>query len=105
MDFIQLNNFNDGREQRTPMNSRMGSIPMPMADGGFAMPQAKYNVDATTTARSTRLQTCNCFEDMPLAMAYVPMQTWRDVYDSSVGFSRGTIFAQLDKPFIGEGVK
>ena len=34
--------------------------------------------------------------------AYVPTQKWEDLYESSLGFARGTIFAQLDKPFIGE---
>lgn len=48
---------------------------------------------------------CQCLDDMPLAMAYVPMQKWREIYDSNVGFNRGTIFAELDKPFIGERVE
>ncbi|MBS5660630.1 MAG: spore coat associated protein CotJA [Clostridiales bacterium] len=44
----------------------------------------------------------NC--DLPIAMAYVPMQKWRNIYDSEVGFDRGTIFEELDKPFLGEEV-
>ena len=40
--------------------------------------------------------------DAPLAMAYVPMQQWCKIYPSDVGFTRGTIFEQLDLPFIGE---
>ena len=38
----------------------------------------------------------------PLAMAYVPMQTWGMLYENEVGLDRGTIFRQLDKPFLGE---
>ena len=38
-----------------------------------------------------------------LAMAYVPWQRWRDLYDSNKGFHRGTIFRELDKPFCGKG--
>lgn len=41
--------------------------------------------------------------EMPLAMAYVPWQKWRDIYDVCEGFQRGTIFAQLDMPFKGRG--
>lgn len=41
-------------------------------------------------------------DSIPLAMAYVPMQKWRMLYAEDVGFSRGTIFKELDKPFIGE---
>lgn len=45
-----------------------------------------------------------CFDNgsVPLAMAYVPFQKWGMLYDEEVGMQRGTIFKQLDKPFIGE---
>ena len=39
--------------------------------------------------------------ETPLAMAYVPFQTWEKPYDMETGLSRGTIFPSLDKPFIG----
>lgn len=42
--------------------------------------------------------------DMPgksLAMAYVPWQCWKDIYDIDKGFCIGTIFAELNKPFEG----
>lgn len=39
---------------------------------------------------------------MPLAMAYVPMQKWQKLYEPDVGIERGTIFQELDLPFIGE---
>lgn len=41
-------------------------------------------------------------EKTPIAMAYVPYQMWEKPYDDVVGFTRGTIFPSLDKPFIGE---
>ncbi len=37
-----------------------------------------------------------------LAMAFVPQQTWQDIYECNVALARGTIFADLDLPFIGE---
>ena len=40
--------------------------------------------------------------EVPLAMAYVPMQTWGMLYENEVGLDRGTIVRQLDKPFLGE---
>ena len=41
--------------------------------------------------------------DLPLAMAYIPMQKWRDLYeDTEKAFERGTVFRELDKPFLGE---
>lgn len=42
-------------------------------------------------------------ENVSLAMAYVPYQNWENIYDVENGFSAGTIFADLDKPFLGYG--
>lgn len=39
-------------------------------------------------------------ENLPV-MAYVEMQKWQKLYESELGLSRGTIFEQLDKPFLG----
>ena len=39
----------------------------------------------------------------PLAMAYVPMQTLRDLYTPQVALQRGTVFEELDLPFLGQG--
>ena len=41
--------------------------------------------------------------DGPIAMAYVPWQKWQALYEAEKGFCRGTIFAELDKPFEGTG--
>ncbi len=37
-----------------------------------------------------------CVDTYPIAMAYVPMQQWRELYDPTSGHSRGTIFRELD---------
>lgn len=41
---------------------------------------------------------------LPLAMAYVPMQQWKNVYSPQEGLSRGTIFSELDLPFEGRTI-
>ncbi len=44
------------------------------------------------------------YDDMQgkaLAMAYVPWQTWRKLYEICEGFSKGTIFKELDLDFYG----
>ena len=38
-------------------------------------------------------------EDMPIAMAYVPYQQWRNIYEPNQALKRGTIFKELDLPF------
>ncbi len=49
-----------------------------------------------------------CCEDYPhiqpssLAMVYAPMQTFVKIYEPTKALSRGTLFAELDKPFTGK---
>lgn len=37
----------------------------------------------------------------PLAMVYAPVQEWRDLYETELGHDRGTLFKELDFPFLG----
>ena len=37
----------------------------------------------------------------PLAMVYSPIQEWRELYDNDMALSRGTMFRELDLPFLG----
>lgn len=36
----------------------------------------------------------------PLGSSYVPMQVWEHLYDSTVAFEHGTLFEDLDFPFL-----
>ena len=38
-------------------------------------------------------------DGLPLAMVYAPMQKWHQAYSPDEALSRGTLFAELDKPF------
>jgi hypothetical protein len=40
---------------------------------------------------------------LPLAMAYVPRQRWGQIYEPHVALHRGTIFPELDLPFLAAG--
>lgn len=41
--------------------------------------------------------------EKPLAMAYVPIQQFTDLYENlNEGFTNGTIFKKLNKPFYGK---
>lgn len=44
---------------------------------------------------------CSMYTNQPLAISYVPWQRWDDIYEPCRALSRGTLFAQLDKPFKG----
>ena len=50
----------------------------------------------------------SAFPPMPeqpqvVAMAYVPWQHLQTVYETDYGFDRGTIFPELDKPWLAGG--
>ena len=38
-------------------------------------------------------------DGLPLAMVYAPMQKWRNAYSPDEALIRGTMFAELDRPF------
>lgn len=42
-----------------------------------------------------------CLDNFALAMAYVPMQRFKTVYELDEAFQYGTIFPELNKPFLG----
>ena len=54
---------------------------------------------ASRTADRCRVHGEDKLAGLPLAMAYVPMQEWRNLYDLEDGFDRGTLFRELDFPF------
>lgn len=40
----------------------------------------------------------------PLAMVYAPMQEFGNLYELDKGFKMGTIFSELDLPFMGRSL-
>lgn len=46
-----------------------------------------------------------CINRLPLAMAYVPMQTLHETYEPQKALENGTLFPELNKPFKGKFVK
>lgn len=43
-------------------------------------------------------------ENYPLASVYAPLQSFDELYDKETALQKGTVFAQLDLPFMGESV-
>ncbi len=44
-------------------------------------------------------------ENYPLASVYAPLQTFHALYDKDTALKAGTIFSELDLPFMGKSVK
>ncbi len=80
---------------------------------GGGMPR-RYASPYMTNNRQTAPAPCACADRespntleacaaMVVAMAYVPWQQLETVYEPEQGFSRGTIFPELDKPLMVGG--
>lgn len=57
--------------------------------------ESSFSCERIQNADSASLK--KCFPS--LAMAYVEYQKWDNIYEAANGFSRGTIFRDLDKPW------
>lgn len=75
--------------------------------------KTKYNTsefiketDIAEEAENCTARTGSAFglSGYPLASVYAPMQEFDDIYDCETGLSRGTIFTQLDLPFVCGGM-
>ncbi len=68
----------------------------------------------SSVARNASAGTCGCgnqddngnsvtlppLHGYPLAMVYSPYQDFRDLYEADAALARGTLFRELDKPFL-----
>lgn len=64
--------------------------------------EVKCNEMENTEDMQSMTKNCICDDDgISLAMAYVMPQQWQKIYESEQGFHKGTIFEELDKPFMG----
>ncbi|WFR57004.1 spore coat associated protein CotJA [Anaerocolumna sp. AGMB13025] len=93
---------------RRPMNTRYNRNMGNMGNmGSYQNPQCGCGVTPVMEAGADRC--CDkeadidrCVDKLPLAMAYVPFQKWRKVWDASTGLAAGTIFEELYKPWYGD---
>lgn len=63
----------------------------------------RNNCQAVVSTPVSVLERQNDMAGYELAMAYVPWQTWRNIYCPEQAFKAGTIFEELHKPFLGMG--
>jgi len=73
-------------------------------------------IDGRAPERSARQSSPSCDSDgkdtqrtwglasHPLASVYAPMQEFRDLYDLDTALKQGTIFTELDLPFMGRQI-
>ena len=61
----------------------------------------EHRQDTNRSCSEQSSVTCVNTANFPVGMAYVPMQTWGALYDPQKALAQGTLFPQLDKPFLG----
>ena len=70
------------------------------------IPRADSNcpVDGGNSACVPMVKNCDfsAVDRFPLAMSYVPMQKFENLYNEEKALCRGTLFEDLDLPFKGE---
>jgi len=69
------------------------------------MPPVKREPECSACTETHTEEFCvhDRISGIPIAMAYVPWQEWRNIYPAEKALCRGTIFEELDKPFSGIG--
>lgn len=65
-----------------------------------AMTDNMQTGDGMTPETQQNTMFCEELDRFPIGMGYVPMQRWSQPSPLDEGFSRGTIFAELDLPFV-----
>lgn len=72
---------------------------------GYPMPRSSYSAAERDTCectnRSATPEVRRSSEQFPIGMTYTPMQSWENLYCPSQALLQGTLFIDLDKPFIG----
>lgn len=77
--------------------------------GCYQCPKPKYTMPGYTCPDDVLSEygesgsACDAVDVCRVGMTYTPMQRWRDIYEPEKALSRGTIFAELDMPFLGGG--
>ena len=72
---------------------------------GYNRPRVSPNDYNGLVRRYSDNTNCNSSEhaemNYKLAMVYSPYQEWQNIYDGEKALENGTIFAELNKPFLG----
>lgn len=75
-----------------------GQIPL---EEHMSMPNTTDEMEMDLSHR--RCKKPGSLSDYALAMVYTPEQEFVEVYDPMTALSRGTMFSELDKPWLGSG--
>lgn len=76
-----------------------------MLDGAGSSANDRYTPSPTVRPHTSEApHTTWGLENYPLASVYAPLQVFRNLYDRDTALMKGTVFTELDLPFMGETV-
>lgn len=98
MDYQRNNRFR-------PTGGMNRQVPMaPVSSRATVARSVSPAVSESVSSKKEKKPCLLTIENAPsLAMVYSPCQMWHKLYDPVKALSRGTQFAELDKPFAGSG--
>ncbi len=70
---------------------------------GMTMSYGRRTANDGTYVNIGNTVTEHSCDDMVLAMAYIPIQQFNTLFEIEEGFDLGTVFPELEKPFVGGG--
>ena len=74
--------------------------------GGISnMRNSELNGGCVNSPNGNDVLNSACPTGVSLAMVYSPYQHFEKLYETNVALSRGTLFCELDKPWIAGGMK
>lgn len=85
------------------MQSYQGNTNDYMRRGNYGRNSRNMNCHSVISTPVFASEECEKIENMPIAMSYVPWQTWKNIYSPEQALRVGTIFEELNKPFCGMG--
>ncbi len=69
--------------------------------GGYHNYSAQNSMMPHQQRKNPKAESCDTPKEFPLAMGYVPWQTWGNLYDPCEALAQGTIFKDLNFKFCG----
>ena len=94
--------FGGNRTGNDPFRKRLFGGNGRSAAQPSAVPAMEQIAPQTTETGNDSRGAAPCPEACSLAMVYVPRQEWQEIYPIDQAIRKGTLFSELDKPFLGK---
>ena len=88
----------------TPRDRISDNMLRRMLDESEGTASERYTSDSNNRTGTQHSRHTWGLENHPLAMVYAPVQVFRNLYDRDTALQKGTLFTELNLPFMGQSV-